>query len=292
MLEGRSDFALDRDALGRYLPWLVAFMVYLAVLALTGTLLLNAAAQRWDRNIGATLTVQVPPGGSGEADRATVGALLSLLRGMPDVVRAEALPDAQLMRMIEPWVGPVGPGDLPLPRLIDVETKPGAAVDVPKLRQRLAQVASGVVVDDHRVWLSRLVGLVRSVEALAFAVLALIAVATIGTVVFTTRTGLAIHREAIEVLHLIGAQDSYVANQFAGRALGLGIKGGLIGLAFAVPTVYGIGQVLKRMEGGLLPEFSLAPEHWAAIVVLPFVVAAIAMLTARLTVTRTLARML
>lgn len=292
MLEGRSDFALDRDALGRYLPWLVAFMVYLAVLALTGTLLLNAAAQRWDRNIGATLTVQVPPGDGREADLATVGALLSLLRGMPDVVRAEALPDAQLMRLIEPWVGPVGPGDLPLPRLIDVETKPGVAVDVPALRRRLAQVASGVVVDDHRVWLSRLVGLVRSVEALAFAVLALIAVATVGTVVFTTRTGLAIHREAIEVLHLIGAQDSYVANQFGGRALGLGIKGGLIGLALAVPTVYGIGQVLKRMEGGLLPEFSLAPEHWAAIVVLPFVVAAIAMLTARLTVMRTLARML
>ena len=37
---------------------------------------------------------------------------------------------------------------------------------------------------------------------------------------------------------------------------------------------------------------SIAAEHWAAIAVLPFAVATIAMLTARLTVMRTLARML
>ena len=68
----------------------------------------------------------------------------------------------------------------------------------------------GVIVDDHRIWLDRLVRMIETFEALAFMILILIVLATVGTVVFTTRTGLAIHREAIEVLHLMGAHDEYM----------------------------------------------------------------------------------
>lgn len=292
MLTRRSDFALERDALERYLPWLVAFMVFLAALALAGTLVLGAAAGRWEANIGATLTVQLRPTENSDADRAATEAALSVLRAMPEVKSVESLSDSQLVKLVEPWLGAVSPGDLPLPRLIDVEAKPGQRIDADALRRKLNAVAPGSAVDDHRVWLARLVNLVRAVEALAFAVMVLVAAATVGTVIFTTRTGLAIHREAIEVLHLIGAQDSYVANQFAGRVLGLGLKGGVVGLLMAGPTIYGVWLVMGRMEGGMLPDLSLGPLHWAAIAALPVAVAVIATATARLTVLRTLAKML
>ena len=118
-----------------------------------------------------------------------------------------------------------------------------------------------------------------------------IALATAGTVVFTTRTGLAVHREAIEVLHLIGAQDSYVARQFAWRALMFGLRGGVIGLALAVPTLFAVGYLAASLEGGLLPAISFRASQWAGLAVIPLLVAAVAMLTARFTVTRTLAAM-
>ncbi len=156
----------------------------------------------------------------------------------------------------------------------------------------MLKAVPGTTVEDHGVWLDKLVRLLRTVEILASLVLLLIGSATVGTVVFTTRTGLAIHQEAIEVLHLIGAQDSYVAKQFATRALILGLRGGIIGLVLAVPTLMGIGALAARMEAGLLPDFTLAPSHWAAMVCLPLAVAVIAMLTARLTVMKTLAEML
>ena len=173
-----------------------------------------------------------------------------------------------------------------------MELKPGSDIDVADLSKRLAAAVPGASVDDHRVWLARLVRLIRSMEALATAVLLLMGTATVGTVVFTTRTGLAIHQDVIEVLHFIGAQDGYIARQFAYRALILGLRGGLIGLALALPTLLGIGYLSRTMDAGVMPALALAPTHWAAIVFLPLVVAAIAMITARLTVTRTLARML
>ena len=292
MLSRRSDLPLDRDELSRFLPWLVTFMVYLAVLALAGTLMLNTLAERWDRDVSGTLTVQISPGAGPRDDEARLHTALAMFRELPGVAYAEPLDQGSLMALLEPWLGDMeATADLPLPQLIDVALTPDAELDIAALSRRLAATVSGATIDDHSIWLARLVGMVRAVEVLAGAILVLICVSTVGTVIFTTRTGLAVHREAIEVLHLIGAQDTYIARQFASRAMALGLRGGVVGLALAVPTLLGIGFLSARLEAGLLPRLTLSVEHWLALAILPLAAALIAMLTARFTVMRTLARM-
>ena len=289
----RSDLPLDQDTLSRFLPWLIAFMVFLAVLAMAGMLVLDATAARWDRGISGTLTVQIVPAESAAKDSDRLQKVLLLLGETPEVHRFETLGDAKLMALLEPWLGAAAAsGDLPLPRLVDVELKPDADLDVEKLSQRMEARVPGVTIDDHSIWLERLVRLIRTVEGLATMVLVFIAFATVGTVVFTTRTGLAIHKNAIEVLHFIGAQDSYIASQFASRALTLGLKGGAIGLFLAVPTLWTIAAMARKMESGLLPDFSLGLAHYSVGVALPVVIALIAMISAHFTVMKTLSRML
>lgn len=293
MFARRSDLPLDKDALSRFLPWLIAFMVFLAILAMAGVLVLNATASRWDQGIRGTLTVQVMPAEDPAKDDERLQAVLSVLAQMPEIDRYETLTDDRLLKLLEPWLGPTaGSRDLPLPRLVDVELKTGADLNAEVLSRQLAARVPGTSVDDHRIWLKRLVRLIQTVEGLATLVLAFIALATVGTVVFTTRTGLDIHREAIEVLHLIGAQDSYVAGQFASRAFSLGLKGGVFGLLLAVPTLLGIGYLAEQMDSSLLPDITLGPVHWSALAGLPLVVSLIAMVTARMTVMKTLSRML
>lgn len=291
MFARRTDLAIERDALGRFLPWIVAFMVYLASLALSGVLALDAMAQRWDQGLGGTLTVQMVPV-KGEANEARIQAALDGLRAEPDVARAEVIGMDRIAALLEPWLGTREiAGDLPLPILIDVELKPGANPDHSGLAKRLLAAVPGTSVDDHRIWLDRLVRLIRTVQIVALAIFGLSLLACVGTVVFTTRTGLSIHQEAIEVLHLIGARDSYVARQFAGRALALGLRGGLLGVALALPTLFGLVELAARVEGGLMPEVIFSPSHWTAFALLPVLAGLIAMLTARLTVLGALARM-
>ena len=263
-------------------------MVYLAIIALAGVLVLETMAERWDKGMSGTLTVQIPATGKDDVRR--LEAAMGVIRTAPGVFHAEALSRGRLMALLEPWLGDAaGIEDFPLPRLIDVEVAPTARVDVATLSRRLATVAPGATVDDHGVWLNRLIRLIRTAEILAAVVMALIGLACVGTVIFTTRTGLAIHQEAIEVLHLIGAQDNYVARQFASRALSLGLRGGVVGLALAVPSLLGLGALARSME--VLPKFTLSPAHWVILAVLPLIAALIAMVTARVTVSRTLARM-
>ena len=84
MFRQRLDIPLNRDSSVRFLPWIIALMVYLAGLALAGTLVLNAALQRWDRSLSGTLTVQLPPAEAGRGDGG-MSAALQLLRLTPGV---------------------------------------------------------------------------------------------------------------------------------------------------------------------------------------------------------------
>jgi cell division transport system permease protein len=295
MFSRRTDLPLDADVFGRFLPWIIAFMVFLAILATAGTFVLHDSAGRWSAGVTHTLTVQIPPpagdAATPPAEDARVIEALKVLRTTAGISRADVLDDARLAALLEPWLGPSSVvAGLPLPRLIDVETDGG--VDVGALRQRLAAAVAGISVDDHRVWLDRLIRLVAAIEWVATAILVLIGLATVGTVVYTTRTSLAVHHQAIEVLHLIGAQDTYVARQFAGRALSLGLRGGLIGLILALPALIAVGYLAAHIDASLLPKVSLGAVQWGTLAAIPLVAAAVAMLTARITVMKTLAAML
>ncbi len=297
MLFRRGDLPLNRDPTGRFLPWLVALMVYLAALALVCAMVMNKMVERWDTGLSGSITVQIPPKQgdpteAGAAADASLDAVIEILLATPGVISAEVLEPDEIVRLLEPWLGTgASYGDLPLPKLIAVGIDPSAAPDFVKLSQRLARAAPGTILDDHQSWLGQLLDLARTIELVAALVVILVGASAATMVVFATRMGLAIHGRVIELLHVIGAQDSYVAREFEMHSLKLALRGGVFGLALAVITVLLVERLFERMEAALLPDLSLVPGEWALLALLPLVVAGIAMLTARLTVLGTLGRM-
>jgi cell division transport system permease protein len=282
------DLALNDDPARRYLPWLLAMIVFLAGIALAGMMSLSGAVERWDKGLAGTLTVQIPAPAKGTADR-TIGAVIKALKSAPGVTAARALSEQEIAVLLEPWLGSGNfARDLPLPRLIDVQVRTGAAPDVEGLSTLVKSAAPGAVIDDHRKSLDRLIALARAGETVALAIVILVVLAAIATVVFITRTGLAIHASGIELLHLIGATDSYVAQQFQGQALELAFKGGIIGFGLAAAMIFLIGSAAGALASGLLPDLSLTAGQWGILVLVPVAVAIIGMVTARITVLRAL----
>lgn len=291
MFRRRRDLALASDPPQRFLPWLLAMIVYLAGLSVAGMMNLAAVAERWDKGLAGTVTVQVPAEAGAEADR-RIAKAVALLEGTPGVISARALTPGEIMDLLEPWLGEAADDDdLPLPRLIDVRVRPGAGLDAEGLSAALADTVPGAVVDDHKETLDRLTDLTRSMELVALGLIVLVGGVAVATVVFITRTGLALHAGAIELLHLIGAPDGYIARQFQGQALELALKGGMIGLALAAATVWVLARLWRRLDGLFVPDLAPSSEQWLALAALPFAVALIAVLTARITVMRALRRL-
>lgn len=293
----RSDLPLKGDATSRYLPWLIAPMVFLSAVALAATFILSGLIGRWDRDVSGTLTVEVAtaPGDAAEAAEPTrqrVEQVLRILDGTPGIAASHALSQEQLIALMAPWLGTSDVlKDLPLPALIDVTVKEDANLDVDALAQTISRTVPGASLDDHRRWLDRLIGLSRSIEWLAIGIVSLIGMVTIATVYYATRTGMAIHREVIGVLHVIGAPDAYIADQFAHRAFVLGLRGGVLGLMLTLPILGGIAFGAHKMQGGFLADLSLPLTGIVAVLILPVVAALLAMLTARMAAYGALARM-
>jgi cell division transport system permease protein len=293
----RFDIPFARDGSVRFLPWITALMVYLAGLALAGTLLLNAALGDWNRGLTGVMTVELPPAANQQDGDNEVKLVVAVLQSTQGVTNARQLPREEVAKLVEPWLGGgEAVARLALPRLIDVRIDPAHRPDFADLRAKLTAATPGAMLDDARQRFDRLFELGLSVEATALAIVLLIGAAAMLTTIFTTRAGLAVHQNVIEILHILGAHDSYIARQFARQALGLGLRGGLIGFGLAVVTLLILGRAADTaavLGPGLrlIPALRLEPWQWAVLIVPPVAAAVIAYFTALATVERALARM-
>ena len=284
-----------RDGSSRFLPALTLLMVFLAGLALAAVMDLEWALARWDENLTGTLTVELPAP-TGPTDK-SLDAALAVLHATPGVKSATPIDSATTMKLIEPWLGTaLSRSDLELPRLIDVRLDSGGHADLAALRTKLTTAVPNTVLDDHQLWLDRLAHFAHSAELTAIAILVLIGGVAVISVSFATRTGLAVHHDTIELLHLMGARDSYVARQFERQALRLALIGGVIGLVLAAAALLALSQATNAAaflgdSVTLLPALHLRGWNWAVLAVLPVVAGLVAMATARLTVLMTLRRL-
>ena len=194
--------------------------------------------------------------------------------------------------LLVPWLGnPDLLKDLPLPAMIDVTVNPDARPDLDDLTARLTDAVPGATLDDHRVWLARLIGLGRTIAWTAMAILGVCRRRhrRHGHLCDAHRHGGASRGDRGAAL--IGATDDYIARQFATRAFTLAFKGGIGGLLLTIPALAAVVLETGRIEGGFLADLYFPLYGWAACALLPVVAALIAMATARLTVHATLVRL-
>lgn len=295
MFRPHRDLPLTQDPAIRILPWIVGLMVYLATMTLAGALLVSGLAAQWSAGLTGTLTIHIAAveDQSPEALETEVKTAIRVALKTPGVATAQALPPDAVAALLVPWLGDgAALAELPLPRLIDVRLAETGEVDIAGFRRRLEAAIPGAGLDDHQLWRDRLVTFLRAVEAIAVVMVTLIGVTTVTVVVFATRSGLSVHGDAIEILHLIGAHDDYIAGQFQSQALGLGLKGGVAGSVAGIGTLIGLAFAATNLDSELFPLFLFQPWHWPVLATVPLVAAFIVRQTARRTVLRALSRML
>lgn len=272
-------------------PWVIMVMMYLCGMGMVAGLSLNGAVSGWASDLERKATVQVALADA-DARQRTARAAVDSLRTLPAVESARILPDSEVSALLEPWLGEnATEAGLPVPVLIDVTFRSGRQVDMDAVRATLKAKAPGAALDDHTRWLGQLKDLSSLLQFLSWAVVGLVLVATAAIVVFGTRAGLASQRRAVRIMHMMGADDRTIAGEFQHQALMDGFKGGLAGTLLCLLTLYVLGHMVQKLGTGLLPQLSLHGPAILALIVLPLFAALLTLLTARITVMRTLDQM-
>ncbi|MDO9443336.1 MAG: ABC transporter permease [Beijerinckiaceae bacterium] len=268
----------------RALVTVIAIMTFLASLTAGAAILVSDVSRDWRSEVAREVTIQIKPAQGRDLDQEARRAE-AVARGIAGVADVKPYSRADSERLLEPWLGTgLDLGELPVPRLIVVKLSPDVTVDMAAFRAELTRTVPAAILDDHRLWLERLATMARTMVGLAIVIFLLVLIAMALAVAFATRGAMAGCREIVNVLHFVGAADSYIAAQFQRHFLWLGLRGGIIGgcaalVAFLLAGV--LSDLWVASPGGeqiesLFGAFALGKAGYAAIVV---IAGAVALLT-------------
>ncbi len=280
---------------GRSLTLVVSIMCFLACLTVGAVYMINQSAAAWLRDIASEVTVQIEAREKVDGERLVrdVSAFLAKQQGIK-TVKPLSLEDSAAL--IEPWLGTSdGLRSLPVPRLIGIEVERASPPDFEALRQRLASEFKGVTLDDHRRWQAQIRTVTHSLGLAGLAILLLVGAATTAVIISATRSAMASNREIVEVLHLVGATDRFIAREFEKHFLRLGVRAGLVGALSAMGLFWLMPVGMEFLGGGAVTMAELRRLFGAGVLDMSgygvlsgvvVVIAALCMVTSRFSVYR------
>ncbi|CRL10218.1 cell division protein FtsX [Phaeobacter italicus] len=247
-------------------------MAFLAVFALALSLASGRLADRWADELAraATLRINAPA----EQRAAQTEAALAILDQTPGVASARALSREEQAALLAPWFGAELPLDnLPVPQLIEViEGEPG--YDATGLRLRLQAEVPGAILDDHTRWRAPLVDAAQALRRLAWVSILLIGGATAAMITLAANAALAANAQVIEVLRLVGALDSYIAQAFIRRFTLRALVGASVGIVLGMVGVWLMPEASR--EGGFLTGLGFQGWTWLLPLLIPLLGAIVA----------------
>ncbi|WP_339821835.1 FtsX-like permease family protein [uncultured Parasphingorhabdus sp.] len=293
VIPGHDRRLIPEGRLSGPMPWVIAIMIFLTVLAAAAGLAMTHAIGDVSDELSSRATVQIieanPQVRSRQAD-----AVAGRLRALPLVEEVRVLPPEEIEALIEPWLGTQNlADDIPLPALIDVKLARAATdAEYQSLRSTLQSIAPNARVEPSSGYIAPVISLVRSFQWIALGLVGLLALATGAAVIISARSALNTHTETIAVVHLLGGTDQQISRLFQRRIALDALLGGLIGLAGGAVIIWLISGQLSALGSGLVQSVGLDWWSWLIIAVIPILGMFLAMVTAKLTVTGALKKIL
>ena len=291
---GQGGELVPQARLAGPMPWVIAIMVALTVIAAATGLALRNVAEAAAAELSGGVTIQILEA-QPDLRQQQAKAALAVLATRPELASVRLVPQTEVDGLIAPWLG-AEPQDgevVPVPALIDVRLEGGVTAQrVAAIRALLRKSAPAARVDAQASWLKPVFGAIESLQLLAVALIVLLAVAMAASVLLAARTALGNHRETIEIVHMLGGTDAQIARIFQ-RSIGLDAAvGGATGLAIAIVITLLLGQRFAGLGAGIVMGGTLGWADWLVLGLIPVAGVVLAVITARLSVLAALRKML
>lgn len=291
--KGAAPIVPEKSVAGRTLLLLITIMSFLSAVTLGGVVLVQKSAIAWSADTGREVTIQIRPV-EGEVMESNLRTAVSLAQSTPGVASARPLTIEESQSLLEPWLGTgLDLTAIEIPRLVVVQLADPVDADIEGLQRNLGAI-KGASLDTHAAWRQQLNTMAGTIVVSGLLVLILIGAATVLAIVFATRGAMATNREIVDVLHYIGASNKFIAGEFQGRFLSIGLQGGMVGVVAALLFFALIGTAAGGMlsseagaqVGVLFGRFALGYAGIIGLIAVVPVIAALTAITSRVTVRR------
>ena len=295
----RKEIPLDDEETSFFVYVLNSIYAYLFIIVLAIVMAVSSMANNWEKDIMGALTVQIIPIEDENKHIDTEKTLeqqnkvLQFMENVSGVKSVRVLSSEDIEKLMTPWLGnKVDISELPIPALLDVGLKDDGSINYDEVTRGLKQITPNATIDNHRLWLNRLLKFASSLKHTALLVLLMVAGICALSIYYSTRTSLWINRESLEILHVVGASDKYIAKQYALNYAKIGFFAGIVGLMVAIPCIILVGKYGISTGSGLISGAKLSVLAWVLIMITPLLSCAYSMFTSYITVRKSLEKMI
>ena len=275
------------DAREAALFFVIGALCFLAALAALTTRGTYKAAAAWGAQIEGEITVVMRG-----TDRRAAEELANDVGQLASVLEARVLTREEITTLLEPSLGAGGvPAGLPLPIIMAVQadTASGDPTEAIEVQMKRAGIEGDVAGNaGYSATVGATLGTMRLV---ALSIVALLSATAIAVIAFATHAALLARKDIVDVLHLSGAEDRFIAGLFESRFWNLALRagaGGAIAALMVTALIVFTGSGGGAAQAQLMPKLSI--DFWDGIILLvtPIVAGLAARIAARLTVTASL----
>lgn len=283
-----EEVPITKDPITRLVPWIIALLVFLLCLVLTGASSIGISVQRWQVGMSHRVNIEIPLQHEVDRDRITA-AVAQYLTTNPNVSRIDIADKTKLYAMfgVSAQQANLYP-DFPLPVMIEANLIPENGANVSEIITQLQQVSPGVRIETYSQWHDMLLLLRKTLQIIGYIFVMLIAVTIIIMISLITKAGLSAHQESISILRLIGASNGYIASKFQNHAFKLSLRGSIIGFILALPISWllNLSSVYLGVPDMLRPQID--PVLILGMLIIPLFVILLSICVSRFAVLKTL----
>lgn len=294
----RYDLPLHKKEGTGFILWVIALMTFLCAMTLAGSFFLSNLTKTWEEGLKGQMTIEVKAQINQQGDDIRMDtalqkeietSVLALIKNDYPRLIARPIPEADILTMIAPWFGMMEDDEnlsetFPIPTLIALEIPPQTPpIDTASFEEKLRDISPDIHLDTHEQWLGDMVQLTHKIRNIGYLLALVIGITTMVAVAGASRSRLSMHFTDIELLHLIGANDDYIAKQFSRHATLMTFEGCMVGAIMALSSLWLVTHFQTPDEAALIPALNLSIFDWAALASLPALGCGIAFITSRFT---------
>lgn len=293
----KTDIAFKSDINKGFLPFITAFMVFLACITLATAIIGNDLTTDWDRRMSNNITIQVLPDmrnkNPDKEIEERIKNITEILKQTPGIKSSYAMSLKETTELLKPWLGDIGKNklDITLPRIITVEVSDIIPLNIKALTDEIKNYSHLITIETYETWMSEFTKTLSALQTLLGLIIILILTTTGITICYATKSGLTTNKNVIEVMHMVGARNSYINKHFSNQMMQLSITGGIIGYIISCISIMIIKHFAQNIDGGIISNFNFSTELYWYILLIPITAGIISKLTAIFTINKTLNEM-
>ena len=239
----------------RPLMIVVAIMCALGCLAALTARAGFRAADTWTNDLKSAMTILI----DNPRDEVALNKALEITKSTQGVNTATIMSKEKAKTLLRNYGANIGVliDELPLPSIIEVGIDKKIENTKTNLQKNLENSGYKFEIDDHTRYSGEIIRTSAVLRAFALLALGALIFAAITSIAFAARAALETRRESVEILHLVGAEDSFVAREVQVRFMRLGLAAGAIGALIAGVLTLGGVLIMEIGSSSLTSSSSL-----------------------------------